>query len=172
MAPVGTTKLKTLHEEQKVTVLPAIGYTSPNQSHFTSRHYWEVGETNPAGRVGWLGRYLDQHGTTDNPLQGLSLDYVARAGARDRREPGRRGVGPVQLQLQRVGRRRPIKTPMLNQFGALGGLATGDPQLAKARGAVASTDGLRTQLASFGGKPHGPATRTTASAGAWPRSRR
>jgi uncharacterized protein (DUF1501 family) len=33
-------KLKELHEEDKVTVFPAIGYASPNQSHFTCRHYW------------------------------------------------------------------------------------------------------------------------------------
>ena len=55
--------------------MPAIGYTGANQSHFTSRHYWEVGEVNPFGRIGWLGRYLDKHGVDDNPLQGLSLDY-------------------------------------------------------------------------------------------------
>ena len=55
--------------------MPAIGYGDPNQSHFTSRHYWEVGEVNPFGRIGWLGRYLDRHGSADNPLQGLSLDW-------------------------------------------------------------------------------------------------
>ena len=55
--------------------MPAIGYTGANQSHFTSRHYWEVGEVNPFARIGWLGRYLDKHGVDDNPLQGLSLDY-------------------------------------------------------------------------------------------------
>ena len=56
-------------------MIPAIGYDHPNQSHFTSRHYWEVGELNAVGRVGWMGRYLDRHGAADNPLQGLSLDY-------------------------------------------------------------------------------------------------
>src|SRR3954451_9804096 len=65
-------KLMTLYDEGKVTVLPAVGYASPNYSHFTSRHYWEVGDVDPAGRVGWLGRYLDRHGAPDNPLQGLS----------------------------------------------------------------------------------------------------
>ena len=40
----------------KVTVLPAIGYTDPDQSHFTSRHFWEVGALDPTGRTGWLGR--------------------------------------------------------------------------------------------------------------------
>ena len=67
--------LRDLHRAGKVSVMPAIGYASPNQSHFTSRHYWEVGEVNQFGRIGWLGRYLDRHGVDDNPLQGLSLDY-------------------------------------------------------------------------------------------------
>ena len=57
-----------------MTVLPAVGYTHADQSHFTSRHYWEVGATAASLRTGWLGRYLDRVGKKDNPLQGLSLD--------------------------------------------------------------------------------------------------
>jgi len=53
----------------------AIGYTNADQSHFTSRHYWEVGATDAHLRTGWLGRYLDVAGTLDNPLQGLALSY-------------------------------------------------------------------------------------------------
>jgi uncharacterized protein (DUF1501 family) len=66
--------LDNLHRDGKVTVLPAVGYDGPDQSHFTSRHYWEVGELDPHERTGWMGRLLDQIGTDDNPLQGLSLD--------------------------------------------------------------------------------------------------
>ena len=54
--------------------MPAMGYDGPDQSHFTSRHYWEVGELDPHERTGWMGRLIDQIGTDDNPLQGLSLD--------------------------------------------------------------------------------------------------
>jgi uncharacterized protein (DUF1501 family) len=39
--------LATLHGQGKVAVLPAVGYTNADQSHFTSRHYWEVGDTDP-----------------------------------------------------------------------------------------------------------------------------
>jgi uncharacterized protein (DUF1501 family) len=53
-----------------------VGYDNSNQSHFTSRHYWEVGGTEAALRTGWLGRYLDTVGTADNPLQGLTLDVA------------------------------------------------------------------------------------------------
>lgn len=66
--------LNELHQEGKVTVFPAIGYSSPDQSHFTSRHYWEVGALDPGGRTGWLGRLLDGVGSNDNPIQGLALD--------------------------------------------------------------------------------------------------
>jgi uncharacterized protein (DUF1501 family) len=63
-----------LHGEGKVAVMPSIGYDHPDQSHFTSRHYWEVGATDANLRTGWLGRFLDTVGAEDNPLQGLSLD--------------------------------------------------------------------------------------------------
>ena len=66
--------LDQLHRAGKVSVLPAVGYDSPDQSHFTSRHYWEVGGLDANERTGWLGRLLDVIGTADNPLQGLSLD--------------------------------------------------------------------------------------------------
>ena len=43
-------------------------------SHFTSRHYWEVGATDASLTTGWMGRYLDIAGDAANPFQGLSLD--------------------------------------------------------------------------------------------------
>ncbi|MDQ5895198.1 MAG: hypothetical protein QG596_1459, partial [Actinomycetota bacterium] len=67
------TSLAQLHAEGKVTVFPAIGYDDANQSHFTSRHFWEVGELETDTRTGWMGRYLDLAGSNTNPLQGLSL---------------------------------------------------------------------------------------------------
>ena len=66
--------LDTLHRAGKLSVLPAVGYADPDQSHFTSRHYWEVGKLDPNLRTGWLGRLIDVIGTDDNPIQGLSLD--------------------------------------------------------------------------------------------------
>ena len=63
-----------LHDAGKMTVFPGIGYTDPDMSHFTSRHYWEVGVTETRVVTGWLGRYLDLAGSSTNPLQGLSMD--------------------------------------------------------------------------------------------------
>ena len=98
-----------LHGEGKVTVLPAVGYDHPDQSHFTSRHFWEVGATDPRLLTGWMGRYLDAVGTPDNPLQGLSLTGSLAAGARDREGAGRgdRRARPVRLLVaRRLGRGR------------------------------------------------------------------
>src|SRR3954451_6579599 len=67
--------LATLHAEGKVSVFPAVGYDHPDQSHFTSRHFWEVGALDANNRLGWMGRYLDSLGDTANPLQGLAMDY-------------------------------------------------------------------------------------------------
>jgi uncharacterized protein (DUF1501 family) len=68
--------IATLHDEGKVSVMPAIGYANSDKSHFTSRHYWEVGATEATLRTGWLGRYVDVVGKPDNPLQGLTLDVA------------------------------------------------------------------------------------------------
>ena len=56
--------LATLHAEGKVSAFPAIGYDHPDQSHFTSRHYYEIGELEVGFRTGWLGRYIDRSATT------------------------------------------------------------------------------------------------------------
>ena len=66
--------LAALHARGRLTVFPAIGYSHPDQSHFTSRHFWEVGALDPQAGTGWLGRLLDVIGTEDNAMQGLSLD--------------------------------------------------------------------------------------------------
>lgn len=63
-----------LDTEGKVTVFPGMGYADPDMSHFTSRHYWEVGATDASLLTGWMGRYLDVAGDTTNPFQGLSMD--------------------------------------------------------------------------------------------------
>ena len=63
-----------LHNAGQVTLIPGIGYTDPDMSHFTSRHYWEVGVTDTELETGWLGRYLDVVGSPTNPFQGLSMD--------------------------------------------------------------------------------------------------
>ena len=141
------TGLRDLHNAGKVTVLPAIGYTDPNQSHFTSRHYWEVGELNPSGRVGWMGRFLDAHGTPDNPLQGLSLDYDLAPSLAPQRVPVSAVSRPDEYDFwTRDVWDAAVNDKLLTGWGALGGLGTGDGELGAARGATRMSAALRTGL--------------------------
>jgi uncharacterized protein (DUF1501 family) len=65
--------VKGLFERGKVGFLPGIDYANPDLSHFHSRHFWETGLLTQNAATGWLGRWLDRHGSGDNPLQGVSM---------------------------------------------------------------------------------------------------
>ena len=90
-------RLRTLHDEGKVTSFPAIGYTSPNQSHFTSRHFYEIGELEIGASTGWLGRYIDQTGDRRQPAAGPL--------------PGRRRSRPTLATADQAGRGRRRRRP-------------------------------------------------------------
>ncbi len=116
--------LATLHGEGKLTVMPAVGYTGANQSHFTSRHYWEVGETNPNGRWGWLGRFLDRHGAADNPLQGVTLGSALQPSMAASQVPVATVRQPSSYYFYGPGVSDPVAGQMLDAFGDLGELTT------------------------------------------------
>jgi uncharacterized protein (DUF1501 family) len=141
--------LTTLHSEGKLTVLPAVGYSSPNQSHFTSRHYWEVGELNPFGRWGWLGRYLDRHGTPDNPLQGLTLGWDLQPSLAAQQVPVATVPRPDQYDFWAPGVWGAVESRMLESFEGLGAAAGSDAGLTYARDQVAAVNTLREQLLPF-----------------------
>jgi uncharacterized protein (DUF1501 family) len=141
--------LSTLHEEGKVSVFPAIGYDHPDQSHFTSRHYYEIGELEVGFRTGWMGRYIDQVGDDENPLQGLSMDgslspMIATA---DKPVAAIDSVDGYDL-WSRVG--EPVSTEMYKAFAKFGSLPSDSPGLAQVRRATAQTDQLRTELGGVG----------------------
>ncbi len=143
--------LATLHGEGKLTVLPAIGYTSPDQSHFTSRHYWEVGATDPLLRTGWLGRYLDRVGVQDNPLQGLSLFTRLQPSLATARVPVASIEGPDRYSLvtQRVN--GAVAEQMVGTLGLLGSAheRSKDSALRTAGSITSQSHRLRTQLLPF-----------------------
>ena len=141
--------LAELYGEGKVSVMPAVGYADANQSHFTSRHYWEVGELNPFGRWGWLGRYLDQYGAPDNPLQGLALSWSLQPVLAAREVPVSTVAQPDNFDFWTPGVWGPVQDKMLDAFGDLGEPATSDVGLAQARRAFAATGRLRDQLAPY-----------------------
>ena len=141
--------LATLHGEGKVSAFPAIGYDHPDQSHFTSRHYYEIGELQVGYRTGWLGRYLDAVGDEENPLQGLSLDgslspMIATA---DKPVAAIDSVDGYDL-WSRVD--DPIEAEMFRSFARFGSLPSDSPGLAQVRRAASQTDKLRQDLAGVG----------------------
>ncbi|MEA2493634.1 MAG: hypothetical protein QOJ29_1545 [Thermoleophilaceae bacterium] len=146
--------LATLFDEGKLAVMPAVGYDHPDQSHFTSRHFWEVGATDAGGRTGWLGRYLDRAGTPDNPLQGLSLDGSLAPALAAARVPVAAVAGPDDYGFWARNVWGTVEDRMLQAIGELGAAHGGssDPALAQAAGAAAQSATLRTQLAPFGEK--------------------
>ncbi|MDP9490866.1 MAG: DUF1501 domain-containing protein [Actinomycetota bacterium] len=148
--------LRTLHLEGKLTVLPTVGYTDADQSHFTSRHYWEVGATNPGLRTGWMGRYLDKAGRPDNPLQGLSLDGELAPPLAARKAPVAALRGADAYRFYAPGVWGEVESEMLESLGPLGGArGSGDKALASIAGISTQAQRLRHQLAPFQGKGFG-----------------
>jgi uncharacterized protein (DUF1501 family) len=150
------TALATLHQEGKVSVLPGVGYVGPDQSHFTSRHYWEVGATNEQLRTGWLGRYLDRAGSPDNPLQGLSLESRLQPALATAKMPVSSIDGPDRYDFWTRNVWGDVETRMLEAIGSLGALPTGgDAALVQATSVARQAARLRGQLLPF--KPKGDA---------------
>ncbi len=161
--------LAQLHAEGKVSALPTVGYADPNQSHFTSRHYYEVGATDPNLLTGWLGRYLDVVGTPDNPLQGLCLDDSLQPSLATAHVPVATVDLPSDYSFWAQGVWGPPQDLMYDAFGSLGelGAHSGDPALAQSGAAAVMSNTLRQQLVQFqpadGTTPTLPAGYPTAS---------
>jgi uncharacterized protein (DUF1501 family) len=145
-----TGSLKTLHDEGKLALVPAVGYRDADQSHFTSRHYWEVGATSARLRTGWLGRYLDRVGSPDNPLQGLSLDGELAPSLATGRVPVAALRGAGEYSFWAPGVWGEVNDKMLEALGSLGAArASRDRALATAGDVALQSDRLRRQLAPF-----------------------
>ncbi len=142
-----------LHGEGKVSVLPGVGYTGADQSHFTSRHYWEVGATSERMTTGWLGRYLDRVGSPDNPLQGLSLESRLQPALATARMPVSSIDGPDRYDFWTRGVWGDVEKRLLEAIGSLGRLPTGgDAALAQASSVARQAARLREQLLPFAPK--------------------
>lgn len=143
--------LRVLHGEGKVSTFPAIGYTSPNQSHFTSRHFYEIGELEIGARTGWLGRYLDRQGLDDNPLQGLSLDGTLSPAIATADKPVAAVSDVTDYEMWTHGIGDPVGPNMFEAFGNFGTFPSDSAALTQARRATAQTEKLREDLAAFDG---------------------
>jgi uncharacterized protein (DUF1501 family) len=143
--------LRTLHGEDKVSVFPAIGYSGANQSHFTSRHYYEIGEVQVGANTGWLGRYVEQVGTDDNPLQGLSLSNELSPMLATPSKPVAAVESVTDYDLWHYADEAPVEANMFASFANLGTLSSDSPAMTQARRAIGQTEQLRQQLAAFNG---------------------
>ena len=141
--------LATLHAEGKVSTFPGIGYTDPNQSHFTSRHYYEIGEVAIGHRTGWLGRYIDAVGDDENPMQGLSMDgsLSPMLATADRPVAAIDSVDGYDLWNQVSD---PIERDMFASFERMGAMPSDTPALSQVRRATAQTEKLRQDLGGVG----------------------
>ena len=144
--------LKSLNESGRLTVVPAIGYSTPNQSHFTSRHFYEVGELNESGQIGWMGRWLDRNGRADNPLQGLSMDATLAPALAAASMPVAAVASPTNFSLSTDGVGTAVRASMNQAYGAIGRLGASDPQLASARFAAAQVVGIQDSLSPLFGQ--------------------
>jgi len=147
-----------LHSAGKMTVFPGIGYRDPDMSHFTSRHYWEVGAADTRVTTGWLGRYLDQVGTATNPLQGLSMDSEMNPTLATATNPVAAIDLPENFSLWVRDVWGDVFTDTLDAASALGEAhrRSGDAAMAQVGGAASEVGIVRRALAPFhdaDGKP-------------------
>ncbi|HEX5262721.1 MAG TPA: DUF1501 domain-containing protein [Phenylobacterium sp.] len=146
----GATSLQTLHKEGKVAAFPAIGYEHPDQSHFTSRHYYEIGELDIGQHAGWLGRYLDIVGDEENPLQGLSMDGTLSPMIATAQKPvaAISSVDSYDMWTRYTG--EPIDAEMYKTFAAFGALPSDSAAMLQVRRATAQTEKVREELGGVG----------------------
>jgi uncharacterized protein (DUF1501 family) len=141
--------LATLHAEGKVSAFPAIGYDHPDQSHFTSRHYYEIGELAVGFRTGWLGRYIDSVGDAENPLQGLSMDGSLSPMIATANNPVA-AIDSVDGYDLWSAVSDPVRSEMYKSFARFGALPSGSKAMAQVRRAATQTDKLRQDLGGIG----------------------
>jgi uncharacterized protein (DUF1501 family) len=69
-----------------LAVLPAVDYVPFSLSHFDSSDYWFAGALSGL-TTGWLGRWIDNNGSTTNPLQAVSIDTALSKAIRTADKP-------------------------------------------------------------------------------------
>jgi uncharacterized protein (DUF1501 family) len=99
--------------------------------------------------TGWMGRYLDDVGTLDNPLQGLSLTGSLQPTLATAKVPVAAIDGPSQYDFWVPGVWGQPESRMLDAIGTLGRIRSSDPAVRTVAGVTAHVDTLRRQLQPF-----------------------
>ncbi len=138
--------LKALYDQGKVAVMPSVDFANPDQSHFNSVAYWRRGIVGPSFETtGWLGRTLDAVGTTDNPLQGISVSWSPDPVLQSRRAATATVFDPSSFDFHIQGVWGGDGFVRAYREASRG--ATGSPALAAARRSYANAFTVRDRLA-------------------------
>lgn len=113
--------VKGLFDAGKVGFLPGIDYANPDLSHFHSRHFWETGLVTERAAPGWLGRWLDRHGSGENPLQGLTLGSTLSPVLATASAPVAALESPGDVGLEIWGMEDKLRSRMLTAWQELAG---------------------------------------------------
>ncbi len=140
-----------LHDAGKMIVMPGSGYADEDMSHFTSRHYWEVGALDTSVTTGWLGRYLDQVGSSTNPLQGLSMDSAMNPTLATTRVPVAAIDRPENFSLWIPGTWGPVFEEALDAAARLGDVqrSAADAAISQVASAASEVGTVRRALQPF-----------------------
>ncbi len=138
--------LADLHRQGKLLAAPAAGWDHPDQSHFTSRHYWEAGAADARLQTGWMGRILDAAGSADNPLQGLSLDGALSPALASSRVPVAAVEDPLSFGLWLPGVWGDPEELLYRAFGEMGAPASASAAELQAARTAQLTIKVREQL--------------------------
>jgi uncharacterized protein (DUF1501 family) len=77
-----------LYDRGLLRVFMSVDHDRPDFSHFHETKIWRTAEQDyQHATTGWLGRYLDEAGTLDNPLQGVAVEWATDDILLSRRAP-------------------------------------------------------------------------------------
>src|SRR3954454_5109212 len=136
-----------------LALFPAADYTPATRSHFESRDYWFAGALEQL-QTGWLGRWLDAHGATANPLQALSRDSSLAKQIRASRAPvcAIEGLGGARFTAPGATKAFDA-TGEIGRLAAVGGAA--NEALNRARGIYGLTVDVSNRLGTLPNPPAG-----------------
>ncbi len=136
-----------------LAVWPAADYTPANRSHFDSRDYWFAGALQKM-TTGWLGRWLDLYGSTDNPLQAVSLDSSISKQIRTVKAPvsAVTGLTGVDFRVDNVSAALANTTEQMAPL-SLVPVGAGNVELARSREVFGRTVQVSRSLRTLAGAP-------------------
>ena len=149
------TGFKSLYDRGKMAVIPAVDYMPPDLSHFHSRAFWQAGMLDPDPTSGWLGRWIDQNGVSDNPLQAVSVNWTLEESMRSEKNPVAVLTSPddAQFNMNQVWRDPGLMTTTL---GGLADRPGSNAAMQATDSAVGGAVSVAQRLGSIGDAPNPP----------------